>query len=136
MKLRKRVRNVIAGAAAVAFGLAGMAAAAPSASAASFSCRMTVKAPKKAYGGVSATMEVKCNKKARVGGYLSLYRNGVFLVSKYAPDNYNTDYAYVSTSTSCVSGAYHAVGYGFGNHSGGAPEFAQTITTPTVNITC
>jgi hypothetical protein len=81
-------------------------------------------------------VEVKCNQSVSfIGGYVSLYRDGTWLgnVDVYLNDR---SYAYKLNLVSCVPGNYHAMGYGFANLDGGAPDFAQRTTTPTVAITC
>jgi hypothetical protein len=118
--------------------LAGVQVATGSAAnAAALSCTVAIGDPTQLYtSSVYTYVQVACNEVVSfIGGYVSLYRDSTWLGSA---DVYlhNTTAAYKLNLVSCVPGNYRAVGYGFANLDGGAPDVAQSITTATVAITC
>jgi hypothetical protein len=131
------MRALVLGVAAAVALVGAQVATASSANAAALSCTVRVPNPTQQYAAYVYTLiEVNCNKSVSfIGGYVSLYRDGTWLgsVSTYL---YNTPYAYKINMVSCVPGNYYAVGYGFANLDGGAPDVAQSITSPTAAIAC
>ncbi len=126
------------GAAAVALvASTAPAASASSAKAAAVDCDIRIADPTQLYtSNVYTLVEVSCNQIVSfIGGYVSLYRDGTYLgsVDTYL---YDRSYAYKLNMVSCVPGNYFAMGYGFANIDGGAPDFTLRKTTQTVAISC
>lgn len=118
-------------------GIISQPASASSAKAAALSCPIRVTDPVALYGlNVYSLVEVSCNQRVSyIGGYLSLYRDGVFL--KYEEIYlYNTSYAYKLNMVTCVPGNYHVMGYGFANFDGGAPDFSLRVASTPTYISC
>lgn len=118
-------------------GITSQPASAASAKAAALSCPIRITDPVALYGtSVYSLVEVNCNQRVSyIGGYLSLYRDGVFL--NYAETYlYNTSYAYKLNMVTCVPGNYHVMGYGFANLDGGAPDFSLRVASTPTYISC
>ena len=129
--------SLVLGVATVVALAGAQVATVSTANAAALSCTVTIPNPTQLYtSSVYTYVQVSCNQVVSfIGGYVSLYRESTWLGSA---DVYlhNTTAAYALNLVSCVPGNYRAVGYGFADLDGGAPDVAQSITTPTVTITC
>ncbi|MFC6080137.1 hypothetical protein [Sphaerisporangium aureirubrum] len=118
-------------------GITTQPASASSAKAAALSCPIRITDPATVGGSyVYSLVEVNCNQRVSyIGGYLSLYRDGVYL--GYAETYlYNTAYAYKINMVACVPGNYHVMGYGFANLDGGAPDFSLRVASTPAYISC
>ncbi|MFY1697912.1 MULTISPECIES: hypothetical protein [unclassified Solwaraspora] len=134
-----RVFATLAAAAAVVVAGIAPASAAPAtaAKAAAIECSTRITTPVQIYtSSVYSLVEVSCNQTiAGVGGSVALYRDGTFLGSARVQYT-NRSYAYKLNMVTCVPGNYHAMGYAYANFDGGAADIFDSVTTPTVAITC
>jgi hypothetical protein len=134
MPLMRKLRGALC---ALFLGVAAATAVAQPAEAAALSCTVRILPPTQLYtSSVYTLVEVNCNQSVSfIGGYVSLYRDGVHLGTVDVYLN-NRSYAYKLNLVSCVPGNYHVMGYGFANLDGGAPDVAERVATAPVPITC